>query len=91
MTQRRRQSRRLLGRCGLNKVREYVINEIEASKVEIERPRSYSLPNLGFNPEMEEYQYNVERDFRAEIQQYFIEKNQAEKRQAQEQTQLKGE
>jgi hypothetical protein len=35
---------------------------------EIERPRSYSLPNLALNQETEEYQFLYDRDFGAEIQ-----------------------
>lgn len=47
---------------------------------EIERPRSYSLPNLAINQDNEEYQFLYDRDFGAEIQQYFIQKNQIQKR-----------
>ena len=32
----------------------------------IERPRSYSLPNLTYVVEANEYQYQVDRDFRQE-------------------------
>ena len=34
----------------------------------LERPRSYSLPNMGFNNESDSYMYAIDRDFRAEIQ-----------------------
>lgn len=48
--------------------------------IELDRPRSYSLPNKAFNSEHEEgsnaYMYTIDRDFRAEIQQYMIEKAQ---------------
>lgn len=30
-------------------------------------PRPYSLPNLEFNAEIEEYQYQITRDFPGEI------------------------
>ena len=36
----------------------------------LERLRSYSLPNMKFNPEITDYQYVIERDFALEIQNY---------------------
>jgi hypothetical protein len=46
--------------------------------IELERPRSYSLPNKAFNPEgtseFNQYMFTIERDFRAEIRQYMEEK-----------------
>lgn len=35
--------------------------------MDIERPRSYSLPGLALNPDTDEYQYTIDRDFRTEI------------------------
>ena len=47
---------------------------------EIERPRSYSLPNMAVNLDTEKYQFLYDRDFGAEIQQFFIQKSQVQKR-----------
>ena len=47
-------------------------------QMDVERPRSYSLPNKAYSAEAGEYEYAVDRDFRSEIQQYFIERNQAQ-------------
>jgi hypothetical protein len=47
---------------------------------EIEMPRSHSLPNLIFNPDIEEYQYEMKRDFRGELQNYFYLKKAIQKK-----------
>ena len=39
---------------------------------EMEMPRSHSLPNFCFNPDIEEYQYEIQRDFRQEINEYLL-------------------
>jgi hypothetical protein len=51
-----------------------ILNDLRGDSKEredsIERLRSNSLPNLIFNPESEEYQYEITRDFRAEVVNY---------------------
>lgn len=37
-----------------------------------EMPRSYSVPNLCYNPDDDSYQHEITRDFRSEIQNYFF-------------------
>ena len=48
-------------------------------------PRSYSIPNQGFNTELNEYQYEITRDFRAEIQNFLVQKKKKEKKESKNQ------
>ena len=43
------------------------VKEEEDEEPVVERPRSYSLPNLAYSSEGEEYQYEITRDFRLEL------------------------
>lgn len=46
---------------------------------DLERPRSYSLPNKAFSLESSEYVFAVDRDFSQELKNYFYMKKEIEK------------
>ena len=56
--------------------------EGKENEEELELPRSYSIPNLSYNAEQKEYQYEITRDFRAEVQNYMALKKRLEKKKA---------
>lgn len=46
---------------------------------DLERPRSYSLPNKAFSLESSEYVFAIDRDFSQELKNYFYMKKEIEK------------
>ena len=52
--------------------------EDEEEEPVVERPHSYSVPNMAYNPDSDDYQFEITRDFRLEMQNYFTYKKRKE-------------
>lgn len=56
-----------------------VAQQEEEDLFDLERPRSYSLPNKAYSLESNEYMFTIDRDFNQELKNYFYMKKELEK------------